>query len=152
MNRIAVFPGSFDPITIGHVALLRRAVPLFDRIIVAVGINVAKRYAYPLDERLQRIRQAVAGMPTVDVTTYDTLTTDLCHQVGAQYILRGVRGNADFEYERTIADNNKLIAPDIETVFLIANPDMAVVSSSLVRELKAFGKDVDALLPNNNAQ
>lgn len=148
MERIAVFPGSFDPITIGHTALLRRAVNLFDKIIVAVGVNTGKHCAYPLDERIERVRQAVASMPTVEVTSYDTLTTDLCHKVGAHYILRGVRGNADFEYERTIADNNRLIAPDIETVILIAEPQMAAVSSTLVRELQAFGKDVNDFLPS----
>ncbi len=148
MNRVAVFPGSFDPITIGHTALLQRATSLFDKIIVAVGVNTNKRCAYPLNERLERVRRSVAKMPAVEVTTYDTLTTDLCHQVGAQYILRGVRGNADFEYERTIADSNKLIAPDIETIILVAEPPMAVVSSSLVRELQAFGKEVAHLLPS----
>jgi len=146
MSRIAVFPGSFDPMTIGHLALLRRALPLFDSIIVAVGVNIDKKSFLPVDERVERIRKAVSTMPQVDVVTYSCLTTDLCHQRGAQYILRGVRDAADFAYEQRIADINRLLAPDIETVILLADPAMAVISSSMVRELAAFGKDISQYL------
>ena len=146
MSRIAVFPGSFDPMTIGHLALLRRALPLFDSIIVAVGVNIGKKGFMPVDERVERIRKAVSTMPQVDVVTYSCLTTDLCRQQGAQYILRGVRDAADFAYEQRIADINRLLAPDIETVILLADPAMAVISSSMVRELAAFGKDVSKYL------
>lgn len=142
MDRIAIFPGSFDPITIGHIALIKKALPLFDKIIVAIGINTVKKSFQPLEERLARIRRALSGMPQVVVEAYDCLTTDLCHQKGAKFILRGVRSNADFEYERNIADINRTVAPDIETVILLADPEMAVISSSMVRELAAFGKDV----------
>lgn len=142
MPRTAIFPGSFDPMTTGHLALLERALPLFDRIIVAVGVNTGKQGFLPVDERLERIRRAVAQMPQVEVLTYSCLTTDLCRQTGAQFILRGVRDAADFAYEQKIADINRLVAPDIETVLLLADPATAVVSSSMVRELAAFGKDV----------
>lgn len=142
MDRIAIFPGSFDPMTIGHIALIKKALPLFDKIIVAIGINTVKKSFQPLEERLARIRRALSGMPQVEVEAYDCLTTDLCRQKGAKFILRGVRSNADFEYERNIADINRTVAPDIETVILLADPEMAVISSSMVRELAAFGKDV----------
>lgn len=146
MSRIAVFPGSFDPMTTGHLALLRRALPLFDRIVVAVGINTEKKGFMPVDERVEHIRMAVAAMPKVEVTTYSCLTTDLCRQLGASYILRGVRDAADFAYEQKIADINRLIAPDIETVILLADPSTAIISSSMVRELAAFGKDINKFL------
>ncbi|MBR6330802.1 MAG: pantetheine-phosphate adenylyltransferase [Bacteroidales bacterium] len=146
MSRIAVFPGSFDPMTTGHLALLRRALPLFDRIVVAVGINTEKKGFMPVDERVEHIRMAVAAMPKVEVTTYSCLTTDLCRQLGASYILRGVRDAADFAYEQKIADINRLIAPDIETVILLADPSTAIISSSMVRELAAFGKDINKYL------
>lgn len=146
MSRIAVFPGSFDPMTTGHLALLRRALPIFDRIVVAVGINTEKKGFMPVDERVEHIRMAVAAMPKVEVTTYSCLTTDLCRQLGASYILRGVRDAADFAYEQKIADINRLIAPDIETVILLADPSSAIISSSMVRELAAFGKDINKYL------
>ncbi|MBR3828570.1 MAG: pantetheine-phosphate adenylyltransferase [Bacteroidales bacterium] len=146
MSRIAVFPGSFDPMTTGHLALLRRALPLFDRIVVAVGINTEKKGFMPVDERVEHIRMAVAAMPKVEVTTYSCLTTDLCRQLGASFILRGVRDAADFAYEQKIADINRLIAPDIETVILLADPSTAIISSSMVRELAAFGKDINKYL------
>lgn len=142
MNRIALFPGSFDPFTIGHLAILDKATSLFDKIIVAVGINSKKHQYQPLDSRLASIRHAVERMPNVDVASYSCLTTDFCRQQGAKFILRGVRDNADFEYERKIADINRLVAPEIETIILLADPDMAIVSSSMVRELAAFGHDV----------
>ena len=142
MSNIAVFPGSFDPMTIGHLNLLKRALPLFDRIIVAVGVNVDKKSFYPLIERLERIRKAVGEMPQVEVDTYSCLTTDFCRQKGAKYILRGVRDSADYAYEQKIADINRLIAPDIETVIMLADLEYATISSSMVRELASFGKDV----------
>ena len=142
MANIAVLPGSFDPMTIGHMALLKRALPLFDKIIVAIGINTSKQSFLPLQERLERIQKALEGMPSVEVVTYSGLTIDLCRQHGAQYILRGVRDNVDYEYERRIADINRLVAPDIQTLFLLADPEYAAISSSMVRELAAFGKDV----------
>ncbi len=143
MSRIAIFPGSFDPMTIGHLALLKRATPLFDKIIVAIGVNTEKSGFYPINQRVERIRKAVADMPQVEVETYSCLTTDFCRQKGAGYILRGVRDSVDFAYEQKIADINRLIAPDIETVILLADQQYATISSSMVRELAAFGKDIN---------
>lgn len=141
MEKIAVFAGSFDPMTTGHEALLRRALPLFDKIIVAVGVNMDKRGCFALEERLKWIGSAVADMPNVEVATYDCLTTDFCRECGARYILRGLRSAADFDYEQRIADINKLLAPEIETVFILSAPEYSMISSSMIRELKAFGKD-----------
>ncbi len=140
--RTAVFPGSFDPMTIGHKALLKKALPLFDRIIVAVGINQQKKPFFALDARLERIRHALLDMPQVEVESYDCLTTDFCRAKQAAFILRGVRDTTDFEYERRIADINRIIAPDIETVMLFADPQYAAISSTMIRELASFGKDV----------
>lgn len=140
-KRIAVFPGSFDPFTIGHMALLKRTIDLFDRVVVAIGINTQKKCFWSPEDRLAAIKRATKNMGNVDVVTYSGLTTDLCHDLGARYIVRGVRNTTDFDYERTVADNNRLIAPDIETILLLAEPKYAAISSSLVRELAAFGKD-----------
>ena len=146
MSKTALFPGSFDPMTVGHLALLRKGLTLFDRIIIAVGVNTEKKNFLPVDERVERIRRAVAALPQVEVATYSCLTTDLCHQTGAQFIMRGVRDAADFAYEQKIADINRLVAPDIETVLLFADPATAVISSTMVRELAAFGKNVSKYL------
>ena len=146
VEKIAVFPGSFDPMTTGHLDMLRRAMPLFDKIVVADGINTGKRCFQTLDDRIGNIRRAVADLQRVDVCSYDCLTTDLCRKLGARFILRGVRDNADFEYERKIADINRLVAPDIETVILLATPEQATVSSTMVRELSSFGHDVSQWL------
>ena len=139
---IAVFPGSFDPMTIGHKALLEKALPLFDKIYVAVGINNDKHCLFPLEVRLASMRKALENMPTVEVVTYNGLTTDLCREKGATFILRGLRDSSDYAYEQKIADINRLIAPDIQTIFLTADPEYAAISSSMVRELASFGKDV----------
>jgi pantetheine-phosphate adenylyltransferase len=144
--KIALFPGSFDPFTRGHQAIVERALPLFDKLVIAIGINRAKKGWMPIEERLERLRALYAGDPRVEVVAYETLTMDLAVQYGAKYILRGVRSITDFEYERTIADVNRRIS-GLETVILIADADTAHISSSLVRELASFGRDVSDLLP-----
>lgn len=144
--RVALFPGSFDPFTRGHQAIVERALPMFDKLVIAIGVNRAKKGWMPIEERLERLRTLYANEPRVEVVAYETLTMDLAEQYGAKYILRGVRSVADFEYERTIADANRRIA-GLETVFLIADADTAHISSSLVRELASFGRDVSDLLP-----
>lgn len=146
-KKTAIFPGSFDPFTIGHLALLKRIVPLFDKVYVAIGVNTQKRCFLSPEERLESIKTVIAEMPNVEVTTYSGLTVDLCHQLEAGYIVRGVRNSIDFEYERTVADNNRLISPDIETIILVAEPQYAAISSTLIRELAAFGKDYKQYLP-----
>lgn len=130
----ALFPGSFDPFTTGHEAILRRILPLFDRIVVAVGVNAEKQYMFTLEERVQRIRQMLSDCPTVEVTSYDGMTIDLCHQIGAQCIIRGIRTAADFEYEQTVAAVNRLQDPAIETLLVMADPEHINISSTLERE------------------
>lgn len=141
MSRIAVFPGSFDPMTIGHKAILERALPLFDKIIVAIGVNSDKKNCFTIEERIAQVRQAVKSMDGVEIATYETLTTDFCKKCNAKYILRGLRSVSDFEYERNIAEINKLLSSDIETIFMVSDSKYAAISSSMVRELKAFGKE-----------
>lgn len=144
--RIALFPGSFDPFTRGHQAIVERALPMFDKLIIAIGINRAKKGWMPIEERLERLNKLYANEQRVEIVVYETLTMDLAKQYGAKYILRGVRSVTDFEYERTIADANRRIA-GLETIFLISDAETSHISSSLVRELAAFGRDVTDLLP-----
>jgi pantetheine-phosphate adenylyltransferase len=146
MAKTALFPGSFDPFTKGHQNIVERALPLFDRLVIGIGRNTTKQTLYTPEERQQQIAALFANEPRIEVRIYDVLTVDFAMSVGAQYVLRGVRTMADFEYERTIADVNKRLA-GLETVLLFADADTASISSSLVRELKAFGKDVTDFLP-----
>ena len=146
MSRVALFPGSFDPFTRGHQAIVERALPLFDKLVIAIGVNRAKKGWMPVEERLAQLKALYADEPRVEVVAYETLTMDLAREYGAKYVLRGVRSMADFEYERTIADANRKIG-GLETIFLISDADTAHISSSLVRELAAFGHDVSNLLP-----
>lgn len=146
MAKIAIFPGSFDPFTKGHYNIVERGLPLFDRLIIGIGRNTTKAALYTLEERQKQIEILFANEPRIEVRIYDVLTADFAQQVGANYILRGVRTVADFEYERTIAEVNKRLI-QIETVLLFADTETATISSSLVRELKAFGKDVTDFLP-----
>ena len=145
-ERIAVFPGSFDPFTVGHASIVRRALSLFDKIIIAVGINEAKKTLLPVDERVAAIRKVYAAEPKVEVESYSTLTIDFAKAKGAHFILRGLRSVRDFEYERDIAEMNSRIS-GIETVLLFTEHQYACISSSAVRELIAFGKDVSNYLP-----
>ena len=144
--RVALFPGSFDPFTRGHQAIVERTLPMFDKLVIAIGVNRAKKGWMPVEERLKRLRELYANESRVEVVTYETLTMDLAAQYGAKYILRGVRSVTDFEYERTIADANRRIA-GLETIFLISDAETSHISSSLVRELASFGRDVSDLLP-----
>ena len=144
--RVALFPGSFDPFTRGHQAIVKRALPMFDKLVIAIGVNRAKKGWMPVEERLERLRELYANESRVEVVTYETLTMDLAAQYGAKYILRGVRSVTDFEYERTIADANRRIA-GLETIFLISDAETSHISSSLVRELASFGRDISDLLP-----
>ena len=134
MAVLALFPGSFDPFTRGHEAILRRVLPLFDKVVVAVGVNSEKQYMFTVDERVARIRQALADCPTVEVTAYSGMTVDLCHRLGAQVIIRGIRTARDFEYEQTVAAVNRLQDPSIETLLLMADPEHIDISSTLERE------------------
>ena len=146
MKMTAVFTGSFDPYTIGHHDIVRRALPLFDHIVIGIGVNERKQYMLSAEERLSAIREVYRQEPKVSVETYSDLTVDFAHRVGARYIIKGVRSVKDFEYEREQADINRQLS-GVETLLLFASPELASVSSSLVRELIHFGKDVSHLLP-----
>ncbi len=147
MERIALFAGSFDPITAGHEALVRRALPLFDRIVVAIGENSQKQTRFTLQQRKDWIARTFADCPRVTVDSYHGLTADYCREHSIGFLLRGLRDSHDFAYEETIARTNNLIAPDIETIFLLGETQYNAISSSMVRELLAFGHDVASYLP-----
>ena len=144
--RTAVFPGTYDPFTIGHDALVRRALNLVDELYIAIGINTEKRTMQTLEERMQRIATLYKDEPRIHVVSYEGLTTDFAQSIGAQFILRGVRNTIDFEYERNIADVNKMLT-GIDSLLLISEPEYAAISSSMVRELAHFGKDISRYLP-----
>ena len=130
----ALFPGSFDPFTAGHEAVLRRVLPLFDKVYVAVGVNSEKHCMFSVEKRLQRIRETMADCPNVEVLSYSGMTVDLCHQLGAQAIIRGIRTAKDFDYEQTIASVNRLQDPSIETLLVLADDEHRDISSTLERE------------------
>ncbi len=146
--KIAVFPGSFDPITLGHYDIIKRGIGLFDKIIVAIGVNAEKKYMFPLEQRRQFIEDAFANEPKVEVMTYEGLTIDLCNKVGAQYILRGLRNPADFEFEKAIAHTNRELS-QIETVFLLTAARTSYISSSIVRDVLRNGGDYTILVPDS---
>lgn len=145
-KKTAIFPGSFDPFTIGHYDVVRRALQLFDKIIIGIGSNASKQSVFSLEERLKHIRETFRNDPRVEVQVYDSLTVDFARQVEAQFILRGVRCIADFEYERNMAEANKEIG-GIETILLYTSPEYAHISSTLVRDLYSYGKDISSFLP-----
>jgi pantetheine-phosphate adenylyltransferase len=147
MNRTAVFPGSFDPITRGHESLVRRAIPLFDKIIIAIGVNSDKKHYFTLEQRLKWIKETFKDCKNVSVDSYSGLTVDYCNKVKAGFILRGLRTSADFEFERSIGQVNRKIHPDIETVFLLSDPEYASLNSSIVREIILYKGDVSDFVP-----
>ena len=149
MDRIAVFPGSFDPITLGHLDIIERAVPLFDKIIVAIGTNSSKHYMFSEEQRKKFIEQSVAKFPNVEVYVYEGLTVDYCIEKNAQFILRGLRNPADFEFEKAIAHTNRAITQkDIETIFLLTSSGKAYISSSIVRDVMRNGGNYTILVPD----
>jgi len=148
MIRRAIFPGTFDPFTIGHFSVVCRALGLFDEIIVSIGINKTKNAMFSLSERKQIIRQAFANEKRVSVQTYNCLTIDFAKQMDADFILRGIRSVSDFEYEHSIADANRKLT-GIETVILFTQYEYAYISSTVVRDLLHYGKDISAFLPPN---
>lgn len=150
MKRIAIFPGSFDPFTIGHQAIVDRALQLFDGLVIAFGINRSKTPYLPLEDRVAFVKALYAADERVNVLSYDTMTCDLAAKYNAKFIIRGVRSIGDYEYERMIADANMRVA-GLETVFLIADQFTAHISSSLVREMASFGKDTSDFLPKLDA-
>ena len=149
MDRIAVFPGSFDPITLGHLDIIERAVPLFDKIIVAIGTNSSKNYMFSLEQRIKFIEDSVSRFGNVEVMSYNGLTVDFCDEVNAQFILRGLRNPADFEFEKAIAHTNRAITDhNIETIFLLTSSGKAYISSSIVRDVMRNGGKYKILVPD----
>lgn len=147
MNRTAVFPGSFDPITTGHESILQRALPLFDKIIVAIGVNAAKEGFFPTEKRKQWIEKVFSGEKKIEVKTYQGLTIDFCKQEKANYIIRGLRTSADFEFERVIAQMNRAMSPQIETVFILSTPELSAVNSTVIRDIIRHGGEAGQFVP-----
>ncbi len=145
--NIAVFPGSFDPITIGHFDLIKRSLPLFDKIIVAVGTNSTKSYLFPLDTRLDWLKNVFGDEPKIIIDHFDGLTAHYCRKVNANFLIRGLRNSSDFDYEKTISQVNQIISDGIETVFLISNPQYSHISSTIVREVIKGKGNVEPFLP-----
>jgi pantetheine-phosphate adenylyltransferase len=149
MERIAVFPGSFDPITLGHFDIIERAVPLFEKVIVAIGNNSNKQYMFPLQKRMDWIKETVKIFPNVEVDFFNGLTIDYCAERKAPYIIRGLRNPADFEFEKAIAHTNRTLArKSIETVFFLTSSGKSFISSSIVREIMKYKGDYEVLVPD----
>ncbi len=146
-TRKAVFPGSFDPITTGHVDIVRRALPLFDQVIIAIGVNSQKQALFGLDQRMNWIRDVFKDEPKVVVDTFEGLTINFCKKVDAHYLIRGIRSAADFDYEKTISQLNHIIGDDLETVFLVSSPEYSFISSTIVREIIKGKGDASPFLP-----
>ena len=142
----AVFPGSFDPITLGHVDVINRALPLFDELVIAIGINDTKKYRFSLNERLSFIKKTFEHVPNLTVETYTGLTTEFCKEIKADFILRGLRNPADFEFEKAIAITNRRLT-GIDTVFLLTSADTSFISSSIVRDLLRHNGDLTQFAP-----
>lgn len=147
MKRIAVFPGSFDPITRGHESIVRRAVPLFEKIIVAIGVNAEKAGFFPVEKRREWLEKVFEKEPTVHVDIYSGLTVEYCRKNEINFILRGLRTSADFEFERSIGQINKKMFSPIETVFLLTTPEYTALNSSIVRDIIRYGGDPTPFVP-----
>lgn len=145
--RRAIFPGSFDPLTLGHYDIITRGITLFDELIIAIGINAEKKYMFSLEERTQFIKEAFNDEPKIKVLTYRGLTVDFCREVKAEFILRGLRNPADFEFEKAIAHTNRKLS-EIETVFLLTSSGKSYISSSIVRDVIRNGGDYTGLVPS----
>lgn len=147
MEKIAIFPGSFDPITAGHVDLVQRALPIFDKIVVAIGVNSQKKYLFDLEQRLAWLEDVFQAEPKVSVAQFEGLTAHFAQQIQARYLLRGLRNASDFDYEKTISQLNNIVGGNLETFFLIAHPAYSHISSTIVREIIKGGGDARPFLP-----
>ena len=147
MEKVAVFPGTFDPFTVGHEAIVRRALPLFDRVVIAVGMNISKKTLFSVEQRVAMINEVFADENRVEVSSFEGLTVDFCTKIGAKYLLRGLRTAADFEYERAIGQVNKAMKPDVESVFLLTSPEHTPVNSTIVRDILVNGGDASKFIP-----
>jgi pantetheine-phosphate adenylyltransferase len=147
MEKTAVFAGSFDPFTVGHESIVRRALPLFDAIVIAIGSNTLKQNYFSLEKRMQMISDVFADEKKIRIDKYVGLTVDYCRKIGATYLLRGLRTSADFEFERAIAQLNKSMYPEVESVFLLTLPEHTPINSTIVRDIIRYGGDVKKFLP-----
>lgn len=147
MKKIAVFPGSFDPFTIGHEDIVHRALDLFDEIIIGIGNNSEKKYLFSIEKRIQWLENIFAGEKKISVKSYNGLTVDFCKSVAATYIVRGIRSSVDYEFEKSIAQMNQAMNPKIETVFLVSKPELSAISSTIVRDIIRHGGDVSQFVP-----
>jgi pantetheine-phosphate adenylyltransferase len=148
MEKIAVFPGSFDPFTKGHEDVVHRAESLFDKIVIAIGTNTTKKYMFTEQERIGMIKQTFGKNEKIIITNYNELTINFCKKHNANYILRGLRSTTDFEYEKSIAMMNKKLGPDIETILIFTSPELEGISSTIVREIKKYNGDISPFLPD----
>lgn len=147
LEKIAIFPGSFDPITVGHVDIVKRALPLFDKIIIAIGANSQKQSLYPLELRMKWIKKVFHKEPKISVASYQGLTVNFCNDQKANYIIRGIRSAADFEYEKTIAHLNSAMFSNIQTVLILSSAELSSISSSIVREIIRGKGKVEKFVP-----
>ncbi len=145
-SNTAVFPGSFDPLTLGHVDIIQRVLPLFEKLIIAIGVNSEKKSMFSLEDRITAIERTFEGEAKIEVTSYNGLTVDFCKSVNANFLVRGLRNSADFEFEKTIANTNRALS-DIETVFLLTASGKSFISSSIVREIAKYNGDISKLVP-----
>lgn len=149
MDKVAIFPGSFDPITKGHEDLIRRVLPLFDKVIVAIGVNAEKKYMFPLEKRMDWIRKTFRTEKNFEVKSYEGLTVNFCKEEGATYIIRGLRDSKDFEYEKSIAQMNHEMIPEIDSLFLVSKPEYSAYSSSIVRDIIRNNGNVSRFIPDS---
>ncbi|HEX9270508.1 MAG TPA: pantetheine-phosphate adenylyltransferase [Candidatus Limnocylindria bacterium] len=151
-DRVAIYPGSFDPPTNGHIDIVQRASRLFDRVIIGVGRNLSKKTVFTADERVDLMREACRDLPNVEVRTFDSLQVEFAREVGATFIIRGIRALSDFEFEFEMANMNRRLAEELEMVFLMTAPEYLFISASRVKELAAFGAPIDTLVPPHVAR
>ncbi len=147
MTKIAIFPGSFSPFTVGHQSIVDRALPLFDKIIISIGINSEKNQYFSIEERLQWIKDVYGNNPKIEIKFYEGLTVDFCKKENANYILRGLRDSHDFKFEKGIAQMNKDLNKEVETIFIITPPEISHISSSIIRDIIKNGGDVSKFIP-----
>jgi pantetheine-phosphate adenylyltransferase len=145
--QICLFPGTFDPVTLGHIDIINRALPLFDKIVVGIGVNAAKNPMFSAEQRMQWFNEIYRDEPKVESSTFEGLTVNYCKKIGARFILRGIRFVSDFEYEKSIADANRTMDRNIETVFLTGEPKYTSVASTIVRDILKNGGDASPFLP-----
>ncbi len=145
--KIALFPGSFDPVTKAHVDILKRSVSLFDKVVIGIGMNSTKHALLPVEIRQKMLESVFAGEPKVEVCTYEGLTVDFCKKIGADYMIRGIRTVSDFEYEKAIAQMNHALVPEIESIFIVSKPGYSSISSTIVRDILRYKGDVSQFVP-----